>query len=183
MNKKYLNKIKCLDHRLVSPTVTLNCHASKYKVHKLHQRYSQPGETYRRRLGSLLLICVTFFRVPHTRTLTLGPCPRSDLITADLPCTAVTARTFQITSSRLVRAGRWCSVSWRLTVYQTEVRALCSRCVLSALPSVLIPPTRCSFPVFPLSLCLLGPLSSRVCHRRAGERKEEEEEEEKEEEG
>ena len=53
-----------------SPTVTLTWHACKYKVHKLHQMFSSdiplvefmylvftrmPGETYRRRPGSLML--------------------------------------------------------------------------------------------------------------------------------
>ena len=57
-----------------SPTVTLTWHVCKYRVHKLHQRFvlksdvplvefmrlvftCMPGESYRRRLGSLLCLC------------------------------------------------------------------------------------------------------------------------------
>ena len=43
----------------------LTWHACKYKVHKLHQRYTvvfthMPGNSYRKRLGSWLCLCCVF---------------------------------------------------------------------------------------------------------------------------
>ena len=64
-NKGVNQRSKCVtrvqQQRPESPTITLTWHAWKYKVHKLHQRYTLrmyrnytlagPGESYRRRLS------------------------------------------------------------------------------------------------------------------------------------
>ena len=67
-----------VQQRPESPTVTLTWHACKYKIHKLHQRCSlmelmylvftrMPGESYRRRLRSLLYPLVEFMYLVFTR--------------------------------------------------------------------------------------------------------------------
>ena len=69
VNVRWKDVTQTQQQRPESPTVTLTWHASKYKIHELHQRYIylplvefmylvfiwMPGESYRRPLRSLLL--------------------------------------------------------------------------------------------------------------------------------
>ena len=54
VNQRWTDVTQTQQQRPESPTVTFTLYASKYKVHKFHQRCIR-GESYRRRLGSLLL--------------------------------------------------------------------------------------------------------------------------------